>query len=335
MQLNPLQLVQHLKSKLLPVYLISGDVPLLCQEAHDAIRKAAQTAGFTDRQRLEVESGFHWQQLTGLANSYNLFAEQTLIELHNPAAKFDKDANEVLVNYCEKPPADKILLLVTSKLSSAQQKTRWYKAISDFGAVISIWPVKVAELPQWIQTRLQQHQLKADAASIKLLAEWTEGNLLATHQAIIKLKLLYPQQAITVKEMAEAISDSAQFNVFELGQYILQSDCRSVLRVLSHLKSADAEPTLILWLLARECRELLHMLEELQQGKPLATVLQHQWTSLKALYQSALRRVTSAQLKKILLDCQAADQIIKGASPGNIWDRLTQISLALAGAPCC
>ena len=335
MQLNPSQLIQHLKGPLLPVYLISGDVPLLRQEARDAIRKAAHTGGCQDYQRLEVESGFYWQRLTELSNSYNLFAERTLIELHNPATKFDKEAGKILADYCANLPEDKVLLIVTGKLSVSEQKSRWYKSISECGAVMTIWPIKAPELPQWIQNRLHQHKLKADPASIRLLAEFTEGNLLATQQAIIKLQLLYPaSQAIGVKEMAEAISDCAQFNVFELGQYILQGDCRSALRVLQHLKSADTEPTLILWLLARECRELLSMLDQLQQGKPLATVLQQQWASLKAFYQSALRRVTAVELKKILMDCQATDQIIKGAAIGNIWDRLTQISLALAGSPC-
>lgn len=135
--------------------------------------------------------------------------------------------------------------------------------------------------------------------------------------------------------MAEAASECAQFNVFELSQYILQSDCRSVLRVLHHLKNSDVEPTLVLWLLARECRELLNMLEQLEQGKPLAAVLAAQWSNLKTLYQTALKRVTLTQLKQLLLDCQAADQIIKGVSSGCIWDTLTQISLALAGKRLC
>lgn len=332
MQISAQQLPQHLKSGLLPIYLISSDVPLLLQEARDAIRQAAQRAGFQHYQRLEVETGFHWSQLTQIANSYSLFADQTLIELHNPAAKFEVEAGKVLLTYCEAPPTDKILLIVTSKLSSAQQKTRWYKSIADCGAVMTIWPIKPPELPQWIQTRLQQAQVKADAASIRLLAEFTEGNLLATQQAIIKLRLLYPDQPIGLKEMAAAISDSAQFNVFELSQYILQSDHRSVIRVLHHLHAADTEPTLVLWLLARECRELLNMVEQLQQGQSLQAVLAAQWSTLKPLYQTALRRVNPRQLKQILLSCQAADQMIKGVTPGNAWDALTRISLNLAGA---
>ncbi len=332
MQLNLQQLPQHLKGPLLPVYLISGDVPLLCQEARDAVRQAAQRAGYQHCQRLEADSGFDWTQLTRFANSYNLFADQILIELHNPAAKFDAEAGKILLHYCESPPADKMLLIITSKLSGPQQKTRWYKSIADHGAAITIWPVKSQELPQWIQARLQQAGIKADPASVRLLAEFTEGNLLATQQAIIKLRLLYPNQTIGVKEMASAISDSAQFNVFELSQYILQSDRRNIIRVLTHLRGADTEPTLILWLLARECRELLNMTEQLQQGKSLQAILAAHWSSLKPLYQTALRKTNSVKLKQLLLACHEADRIIKGVTPGNAWDALMRISLDLTGA---
>ena len=193
-----------------------------------------------------------------------------------------------------------------------------------------IWPVKAAELPGWIQARLQQTNLRADAAAVRLLAESTEGNLLATQQAVIKLHLLYPGQAIGVKEMSEVISDSAQFNVFELSPYLLRGDGRGVLRALHHLRASDAEPTLVLWLLAKECRDLFGMAERLAQGQPLSAVTAGQWSTLQPLYQAALKRVNTTKLKQLLSACHAADQIIKGVAPGQVWPALTQISLDLA-----
>jgi DNA polymerase-3 subunit delta len=332
MQFPLQQLPQHLKAgKLLPVYLIHGDTLLLRQEARDAVRQKAQQQNFLQYQRFTTGLGFRWNELIQAANSYDLFAEKTLIEVHNPSTQFDAEAGKILLSYCEAPAEDKILLIVCGKLSTAQQKTRWYKAIQDLGAVVLIFPIKVQELPQWIHQRLREAHLQADNAAVRLLAEFTEGNLLATQQAIIKLRLLYPQQMIGEKEMAEVISDCAQFNIFELSQYILQGDARSVLRVMHSLRASDAEPTLVLWLLARECRALLLMAEKLQQGQNLQNVLSGQWASLKSLYQMALKRLSSAQLKNILLSCHQTDRIIKGAAPGNVWDALIHNGLALAG----
>ncbi len=331
MQLPLQQLNQHLKGALLPIYFVSGDVPLLRQEARDTIRQSSEKAGYQNYQRLEVESGFHWSQLLELANSYSLFADKTLIEVHNPEAKFDAEAGKILQNYCENVPDDKILLIISGKLSSAQQKTRWYKSITERGANIPVWPIKSSELPKWIQNRLKQAGMTADAVSIHLLAEYTEGNLLATHQAIIKLRLLFPSKNIGISEMQSVISENAQFNVFELSQVLLQGDCRNVLRILYYLRANDVEPTLVLWLLAKECRGLLQMATALQQGKAIHNLLANQWPALKTGYQAALQRLNADKLAKLLLACHQTDKIIKGAAAGDVWNALTQISLAIAG----
>ena len=50
MKLTPAQLAKHLQGPLAPVYVVSGDEPLLCQEACDAIRQACRERDFGERQ---------------------------------------------------------------------------------------------------------------------------------------------------------------------------------------------------------------------------------------------------------------------------------------------
>ena len=49
MRIYPEKLQAQLKKPLSPVYVISGDEPLLSQECADAIRIAAREQGFTER----------------------------------------------------------------------------------------------------------------------------------------------------------------------------------------------------------------------------------------------------------------------------------------------
>ena len=98
------------------------------------------------------------------------------------------------------PPPDKVLLIITSKLTGAQQKTKWYKAVSKAWVTITIWPIKANELIAWVSNRMKKAMLNFNTDSAKLLAELTQGNLLAANQAVEKLRLLYPKQAITPKE---------------------------------------------------------------------------------------------------------------------------------------
>lgn len=332
MQLNLKQLPAHLKSKLLPIYLITGDILLLRQEAKDALRHAARSAGYTHYQRFDVEGHFDWSALTHAANHYSLFDEKIFIEFYNPDGKFDAEAGKVLSTYCENPPEEKILLINCPKLSGSQQKTRWFKSIQDKGAVLTIWPIKNHELPAWLNERLHQANFNVEKEALLYLAESTEGNLLASQQAITKLQLLFPEKkTINLHEMSMAVNDNAQFDIFELSRYCLQSNARGILRALYHL-SVETEPTLVLWLLARECRSLLTMSYQLQAGQSLAQVLNSQWEIHKPLYQMALQRLTLKKLESILKKCCQADQIIKGVLPGDSWQTLTNISLELAGA---
>ncbi len=309
MQITLKQLHTHLKGPLAPIYLLSGETPLLIQESRDAIRQASIQAGYEHFQRLTIEPGFEWTQLIQLTNNHYLFGNQSFIELHNLTGKFDAEAAKILLAYCSQLPTQTILLITTAKLSSAQQKSRWYQAISKIGITLSIWPPKNQELFQWLNNRMLQRGLKPNHAAVQLLAELTEGNLLASQQAIIKLDLLYPQKAIGIQEITTVMHDSAQFTVFALSQYMLQGDARNVVRVLQHLQAEDFEPALVLWLLARECRELLSATSS-RQG----TV-----------------RLNSDQLKNLLSACHETDQIIKGIKPGHAWEALTQISLGLSG----
>ncbi len=330
MQLSLKQLPIHLKNTLAPIYLITGDVLLLRQEAKDAIRQAAQRAGFVHYQRFDVEAQFDWQRLAYTANHFSLFDEKIFIEISNPEGKFDDEASKVICAYCENPPEDKILLLNCPKLTGPQQKTRWFKALQEKAIVLTIWPIKIHEFPAWLMERLKQANFTADKDALTYLAESTQGNLLASQQAITKLQLLFPEKkTIGLQEMSMAINDNAQFDIFELSRCCLQGQPREVLRIFAHL-AVEAEPTLVLWLLARDCRSLLTMFYQLQQGQSMAQVLSSQWDTHKPLYQQALNRQNMKTLETLLKKCSRADQIIKGVLPGDAWQTLTDISLELA-----
>src|ERR1700675_3545094 len=63
LKLRPEQLPATLARGLGGVYLVSGDEPLLVGEAADAIRAAARSAGYLDRQVFFAERGFSWDEL--------------------------------------------------------------------------------------------------------------------------------------------------------------------------------------------------------------------------------------------------------------------------------
>ena len=113
------------KKKLAPIYLIASDVSLLKQEARDALRKAARSGGFQERQTEFVEAGFDWTNFFANQQNLSLFSDKVYIELHHPSAKFDDKAVKALKSYLENPAEDKLLVILSDKLTTAQQKARW------------------------------------------------------------------------------------------------------------------------------------------------------------------------------------------------------------------
>lgn len=333
MQLTDRQLSSHLsKHPALPISLIAGDVPLLVHEAASKIRRAAQLAGYEQRELFFIDNNQDWLAVQQAIENFNLFAEKSFIEIRHSKTKFDDLGITILSTFLKTLPDNKRILIITDKLTAAQQKAAWIQSIDRQGILVTIRPIYRHELPAWINERLKQAHLKADHDSIELLAELTEGNLLATQQAIEKLPLLYPQQTIDKKAIATVTTDNTHFTIFDLTNYALQGAQTRVIQVLQSLRFTGTEATLILWALARELRLLHELALEKQHGKPLAQLLASQWASRKIILQKALTRLSVEKIRGCIQAAEHIDHLIKGVTVGNAWQALERLCLTLAGA---
>lgn len=332
-KLRPEQLTASLSKQLAPIYLVSGDEPLLIQEACDSIRAAARKQGFSERELYHADTSFDWSQLSGAVNSLSLFAEKKIIELRMPSGKPGDKGTKILQEYAQSPAPDNLLLIITDKLDGATQKSKWFKAIEDAGQHIQVWPITPAQLPRWISQRLQQAGLQADAAAIELLCSRIEGNLLAAVQEIEKLKLLATQPFITYELMASAVADSARYDVFGLCDKALHGDVRATAKTLQGLKTEGTEPIAILWALTRDIRILIQIAQETSQGKSFDWAAKQAgvWDKRQPLVQAAIRRLKPAQLQQMLRKANGIDKAIKGMRNAEPWDELLDLVLNMAG----
>ena len=146
MQVRAEQLPQHLARDLQPVYTIHGDEPLLAQEAGDAIRAAARTAGYVERKVFTVSGQhFDWSGLLGAAQAMSLFAERQLIEIRIPSGKPGKDGSEALQRYCAHLSDDVLTIVHLPKLDRQQMQGAWFGALSQAGPTIEVLPVVAAD----------------------------------------------------------------------------------------------------------------------------------------------------------------------------------------------
>ena len=335
MRLKPDQLNAALQKGLASVYFLSGDEPLQLGEMADAIRKAARATGYNSREIFSVDSTFSWSQLALAADSMSIFSDKKIIELRIPSSTVGTEGAKALSTYCQRLPADTLLLISIGKLASATLKSRWLESIDKVGVVIQVWALDGQDLLNWLQQRLLQRGLHVDTDGIKLLASRIEGNLLAADQEITKLYVLYGAGQLSTAQIADAVADSSRYDVFKLMDWVLAAQTNRIIKILAALRAEGIAAPVILWALTREARSLIHIKLALAGGQHKDTVFRNNqiWDKRKPLVDKALTRLNLQQLNSILVLAAQADRQIKGQQSGDAWETLLAVCLLFTSLP--
>ena len=337
MKLRPEHLERHLRDGLQSVYVLSGDEPLLLQESTDLIRQAATQQGYNERQIHSIERGFSWDALIADSQALSLFAERKLVELRF-SGKPDAAAAETLIAFAQRPPEDTLLLITLPKLDATAQKSKWFTALDSHGVQITLFPVDASALPGWLSTRAQALGLRIPTEALQLLADRTEGNLLAAAQALEKLRLLSDGSDISFETVASLVSDSTRYSVFDLADAVLLGDASRAARLLLGLESEGQAESVVLWALQKDLRALTLAAEQMSQSgqQGLSSQALNQlgfWAKRQGPAQQALRRLSLIRLQRLTSGVIEVDKAIKGQSPERAWDALLRLTMAMAGRP--
>ena len=337
MRLRANQLDAELQKSLLPVYLVTGDEPLMVQEALDSIRLRCKQLGFDERKILEVDRKFEWQSLLEQSNTLSLFSEKILTELRLGASKPGVPGGKALQAYCNALPEDRVLLISAQKMDAASLKTKWCNELDKVGAIIQIWPVSLNEMPQWLGQRARKMGLNIQQEAVLLLADRLEGNLLAAQQELEKLKLLFPEDVtIDTEKVLSSVADASKYDIFNLTDACLAGDARLSSKILNSLKLEGLEISIALWGISKEIRLLSALVRANLKGQHLQAVFKEQRVIQKRqpLLTQASHRLSLSFLQQMLDQCKVVDDLIKGARKGlDPWDILFNICFGLAGHP--
>jgi DNA polymerase-3 subunit delta len=335
MKLKPEQLTTELDKPLHPVWLITGDEPLLVQECMDALRQSARKQGYLERVVLEVDRSFDWQMLKNEAATLSLFAERKLTELRLGNAKPGVPGSKALVDYCAHLPEDNVLLIECARLDGTTLKSKWVQTIEKIGVLIQIWPVELNEMPRWLGQRARRIGLQLDQECVSLLSNRLEGNLLAASQELEKLKLLHDDTPISAGMIQSEVADASRYDVFDLTEQCINGHARHGIKILHQLQSEGAEAPQVLWALGRELRLLAALAHAARRNQPETGVFQKHRVlpRRQAAYKQAAKRLPGPALQHLLALCKQVDDSIKGINrQQNPWSLLTEIVVELAGA---
>lgn len=336
MQLRADALDAHLASTLAPLYVITSDEHLLALEAADKIRKAARRQGVSEREVLTAERYFKWGELLAANQSQSLFGDKKLIELRIPSGKPGKEGGQALQEYAASLSPDNVTLITLPKLDWATQKATWVNTLQQAGVYIDIPLVERTQLPNWIASRLSAQGQSTEREALQFIADRVEGNLLAAHQEIRKLALLYPEGKLGFEQIQDAVLNVARYDVFKLNEAMLAGDVARLARMVNGLQGEGEALPLVLWAVTEEVRTLYTLKSGMEQGKPLGALLKEYriWGPRDRLMEPALRRLTRDELGAALQQCAQIDKMVKGlrapAFSGDPWNALLQLGMRIA-----
>jgi DNA polymerase-3 subunit delta len=341
MQLPLAQLAAQLQKGVRSLYLVHGDEPLLIQEAADAIRAAARAQGYTERS-VHTVSGAHfdWSAVLAAGGSLSLFADKQMVEVRVPSGKPGKDGSAALQQLAASAQGNDstLTLLLMPQLDAATRKGAWFGALENTGVSIPVEPIARQALPTWIAQRLQQqgqHVVAGEEGqnTLQFFADRVEGNLLAAHQEIQKLGLLYPQGELTLAQVAAAVVNVARYDVFKLSEAVLSGQVARVQRMLDGLQAEGEAAVLVHYTLAEDIRALKRVKDAMVSGKPMPMALREQrvWGPRERLFERVLPRMTEARLNGLLQAAHQVDGIVKGLKvpdwPTDGWQALHRLAL--------
>lgn len=333
MKISGDNLASSLTRGLAPVYLVSGDEPLLVNEAADAIRARARADGFTEREIHTVERGFDWNSLLADSRAMSLFAQRKIIEIRMANPTPGEQGGAAIVELTQQPSPDNVVLAITGKLDGRTQNSKWVQAIEKHGALVQVWPIELARLPNWIRERLGRHGLQADPAAASLLAERVEGNLLAAHNEVEKLALLLPRGSVTAQTVLDAVADSARFDVLQLGEAAMRGQAARAVRILEGLHGEGIDATLVLWAVNKDLQWIARAQHLMRNGHNADSAMNaiYVWRPRQAAMKMALQRLKTQAVQQLLLDAARVDQAIKGVLRTDAWVELEALVARLAG----
>jgi DNA polymerase III subunit delta len=283
--------------------------------------------------------------------SLSLFADKQIVEIRIPSGKPGKDGSVALQQLAQAAQNNDSLLTIVMlpRLDKMTKSSAWFAALESFGVTLQVEPVERSALPAWIAQRLGVQGQRVEAGeegqrTLQFFADRVEGNLLAAHQEIQKLDLLFPADTVagtdgvlTFAQVENAVLNVARYDVFKLSEAVLAGQALRVQRMLDGLQAEGEAEVLVHYTLAEDIRALKRVKDAMGQGRPLPMALRENriWGPKERLFERVLPKLSDATLAELLQSAHVVDGIVKGLKqpdwPASGWQALHRLALQLCG----
>lgn len=330
MLIRPQVLAKNLQQNLKALYFLTGQDHFLLNEAAKDIQLAWQkNVKEGEKAVFTIESVSDWAVLAEKVSNYSLFADNQLMDIRYEKKTFEPQAKAFFAHFLANINPRCLLLLRAPFLGAKQLSSLMSH---DAVAVVQATPLDKQAMQTWITEQLQKKAMKFAQAVPSLIWQYTQGNMLACAQVIEKLTLVNAEKKpLTVAMVKEQLVDQCNYQLFELSEACLSANAAKAMQLLKQAYLAKTEPTLILWLLTQEIRQLIQLGELTKRSISFNAACQQLkiWSTRKGLYQLVMKQFSAEDLFLLLQFCKHIDERIKLNQVKLAWQALEQVALSL------
>ena len=210
--------------KFMPVYYLMGDEPYYIDQIADYIADHVLQPEERDfNQTILFGSDTTASQIADAARRYPMMSEfQVLIVKEAQNVK----NTEALEKYFKAPLKSTILVMCHKNGTIDGRKKEYVKSIQTAGVLFESKKLRDRDLPVYIESYLQNHQVSIDPKSVQMIADNIGADLSRLTGELEKLMISLPEQdrRVTPQIVEDQIGISKDFNGFELRDAIVSKN---------------------------------------------------------------------------------------------------------------
>ena len=298
-----------------PCYILTGSEAFQKKKLINKILENYKNKAFEIIRASFPEQPYHtlYQQESTLS----LFATSRLFKLDFTKAP-DKQGQSTLIDHCTKIAKTDRYLLIFDELNYRQQKNKWFQSLCHNALHIHLWPATIPESIHLLKEELQtEYKLTLSGDAIRLIAQKTEGNLLAAEQ-ILRLLSMQGDGHFDCTAIGEFIDNFMNYDVFDLTQSITRQNLKRSLMIYAHLFTAQVAPAIILWAIIKEIKLWIQLSQNAPGERQKIFTANNIWRARQPLYTTLIGQFSPHAYQKLMAECLEIDFVIKGVKKGNI-----------------
>lgn len=299
-------------------YLLYGDEAYLKQQYKHNLVKALNPDGDTMNFNHYEGKGVDVKQLIDLCETMPFFADRRVIVLEDTG--FFKNKSEELADYMKELPDYLCMVFVESEVD---KRNRMYKAVKACGTIAEFARQDEKTLMRWAAGILGKAGKKITQRDMELLLTKTGTDMGNLRMELEKL-ICYTEgrDVVTAEDIEEICTTQTTNRIFDMVRAVTEKNQKRALDLYYDLLTLKEPPMRILFLLAKQYRQLLQVKQFAEAG-----LAQQEMASKLGVPSFAVRNIAScaraytiSELEQAIKDFVDAEESVK---TGRLEDKLS------------